>query len=1033
MARLPLLALLPLALLPLALGLPACGAPADEVLYEADFSAGDAHGWRPTSNLGDFDLSSGYLRTRATGGDANMSVSGLNVAADRVSHLWFRMRSNRSGATQVYFATSVSPDPAAHVVPVAQCSGDGQWHEYIVQLAGIEGFSGTLSMLRLDPVNGGGEDATIDLEWVRLIRRAPRLVCARLSADRALLEPGQTATLTMELLNTGGPPTEPIVAEVGPVAQVAVRQPRVTIERTKLSSPQQITWDLSAQRVGLAELEVVVSLGEETVLRATIALPVIDWASLPAPGEAGVQHELFNDRVSLLLLEGGRPSTAAAGLLRVKKEDAWQAAAVLSPLIQLACRTEELERFEHILPGYSESGGDFLTLAQTTPQAEWSLRFGLAGDRLTCALRAETREGFGLRRLSGPVLRVGVGAGGSEKTAAVFPGIEFLEGGQRSSDVEVVGDTVGYRPSPAELQVTVPAPAVLEDGVLCALLWDPLQPWHREQGGLVAAEFASPNFLDGQDNHLLSCFVPGAPWRRPNEPVAGEACEIAAGEALSFAATVLARVGGDIVDAVPEWYAVYGRPEPPAPPHTPREALDLCIQGWAQTLWFPEQRGFNNHWHIGQEPYWDPRLAVNILQHGLKSGERRWIEAIGIRPEATILELTGSMFESYKAPAPPASLATQSDNGLWPYEPPEDMAEKVKDWTGGKHDNLGEPGSFNVGVAANAAISLLSHAARWGDGAAEAAGLRALDAMEQYRVPAGCQGWEVHIQIPDIYAAARIMDCYRLGYELTGEQRYLDRARYWAYTGLPFLYAYEVPGTGPGANVSIPWPEPRVSKSDLVFQDPDAHRPTPWGSIPVFGTSFYRVTWLGNLVQWCGLCWASSVYALLAHGDEELLRAAADGVVISGIHQTYDKEPYVGLLPDTWHLSSNTAHPALIGPVRLETPLRQMIDEPEYGGLHTVVARGADARAHITSRSVPSEASLQPRSLTWTQRFPVGQVCETQVVLGREPARVRVDGRDLPRVPDILQVDDGWQVLADGTVALRLTHAQERCNLATEW
>jgi len=384
------------------------------------------------------------------------------------------------------------------------------------------------------------------------------------------------------------------------------------------------------------------------------------------------------------------------------------------------------------------------------------------------------------------------------------------------------------------------------------------------------------------------------------------------------------------------------------------------------------------------------------------------------------------MFKDPKVPAPPDAIRTQRENGLWPYEPPADMAEKVRGWTGGKHESLGEPGSFNVGVSANNAIGLLAHAMRWGDREAEAAGLRALDAMEQFRVPVGCQGWEVHIQIPDIYAAARIMDCYRMGYELSGQKRYLQRALYWAYAGLPFLYSYEVPGTGPGANVSIPWPESLTGKSDLVFTQPDRHHPTPWGSIPVFGTSFYRVSWFGNLVQWCGLCWADSVYSLLRHGDDEVLRAAADGVVISGIHQTYDKEPYVGLLPDTWHLSSNTAHPALIGPVRVESPLRQMIDEPQYGGLHSEVVLAEGRRAHVTSRAVPSALSLAADRLSWTQRFPVGECCETMVIGLAAPVTVQVDGRELEKADDILAVDEGWALLADGQLALRVKHAAER-------
>jgi len=56
----------------------------------------------------------------------------------------------------------------------------------------------------------------------------------------------------------------------------------------------------------------------------------------------------------------------------------------------------------------------------------------------------------------------------------------------------------------------------------------------------------------------------------------------------------------------------------------------------------------------------------------------------------------------------------------------------------------------------------------------------------------------------------------------TGDRRWLDRAIYWARTGLPFLFAYNRADT-PGMR---------------------------YASIPVFGTTFYTHSWLGVPVQW---------------------------------------------------------------------------------------------------------------------------------------------------------------------------------------
>jgi len=1008
----------------------------DQILYEADFSDGDAHGWGPTNNLEPFTFTKGCLSTTATGHDAHMTVGGLSLPTSAISHVRFRLRSDKPGVTQVYFATTASPDPAAHPVPGASCPGDGQWHDFEVLLAGLEGFTGSLTMLRLDPVNGGGEQAQLDLAWVRLVRKAPALVPVGFAATAAVLEPGRKTDLTLALTNLGGPTSADLRADLETSGEVTVAEPSATVRLSPEDGSGRVTWRITARQPGLAALSATVHLGDRLIVSARTALPVLTPADLRASAGPAAGRELANDRLSLLFVAAAAGQVGAA-VVRVRDGATWKPVGLLSPLAQVVHVAGGVERSDD--PCFSiakpaRAGNDALALTGMLDGARVVLTLSLAprADEVAVTTELTATSALAVRRFSGPVFRVGFGRTGDHKTAAVFPGLEFLGENEPSSSEEVVGETAGYRPRPPAYQVTVPVLAVLKDDVLCGLMWDPLRPWNAEGDVLPVPEFASPNFLDGQANHRLACFVADKPDRGRNQPVTARPHALAEGGGLVLETRLFAAPGGDIVDAVPRWYAAYGLPTSVPPPCSPEEALDLCIQGWAQTLWFPKERGFNNHWHVGQSPYWDGGLAANILDHGLRTGERRWTQALDLKPDATILSLAGSLFTDLKLPSPPASLATQNSEGLWPYVSSESVEQRTREFTNGKRSTLGRPGELNVGVAANNALPLLSHALRWGDQASLRAGLKALDAMERFRVPRGCQGWEVQLDVPDIYAAARIMDCYRLGYELTGQRHYLDRAFYWAYTGLPFLYSYEVPNTGPGASAHIPWPEDIVGPPELVFRDPDAHHPTPWGSIPVFGTSFYRVSWFGNLVQWCGLCWAKSVYPLLELRDDRVLRAAADGVVYSGIHQTFDQEPYVGLLPDTWHLSSNTAHPAFIGPVRLEDPLRMMIHRPPFGYSRTRVAlRGAE-RAHVTSYAWLSDLRLTGDRLTWVQRFPVGQTCETVVILAREPKEVRVSARSgdnlepLPHVADLTTAEEGWCALPGvGGIGLRVRHDTE--------
>lgn len=55
-------------------------------------------------------------------------------------------------------------------------------------------------------------------------------------------------------------------------------------------------------------------------------------------------------------------------------------------------------------------------------------------------------------------------------------------------------------------------------------------------------------------------------------------------------------------------------------------------------------------------------------------------------------------------------------------------------------------------------------------------------------VPRGAQTWEIPLHTPDILASAHLVRAYSFGYILSGRKSYLEQARYWAWTGVPFVY-----------------------------------------------------------------------------------------------------------------------------------------------------------------------------------------------------------------------------------------------------
>ncbi|NOX55872.1 MAG: hypothetical protein GXP27_15800, partial [Planctomycetes bacterium] len=94
------------------------------------------------------------------------------------------------------------------------------------------------------------------------------------------------------------------------------------------------------------------------------------------------------------------------------------------------------------------------------------------------------------------------------------------------------------------------------------------------------------------------------------------------------------------------------------------------------------------------------------------------------------------------------------------------------------------------GWCAQNAVVLLEHARLTGDREALEAGLRTLEYMKRFRTPRGAQTWELSLHTPDILASAHLVQCYVRGYELTGRKEYLQLARRWALSGVPFVYQW---------------------------------------------------------------------------------------------------------------------------------------------------------------------------------------------------------------------------------------------------
>src|SRR6266404_9975202 len=189
---------------------------------------------------------------------------------------------------------------------------------------------------------------------------------------------------------------------------------------------------------------------------------------------------------------------------------------------------------------------------------------------------------------------------------------------------------------------------------------------------------------------------------------------------------------------------------------------------------------------------------------------------------------------------------------------------------------------------------LLEAAAFSGDHDLLAGALERLRAMKKFHngVPRGAQTWECPLHIPDILASAHLVRAYTLGYELTGETQFLQQARYWAWTGVPFVYL--------------------VNPTD---------RPVGlYGTIAVFGATQWKApVWLGLPVQWCGLVYAEALYRLVRDDPAGPWKRLADGITASGVQQSWPSTDRAmqGLLPDSFVLRTQHRNGPAINPATL--------------------------------------------------------------------------------------------------------------------
>ena len=558
----------------------------------------------------------------------------------------------------------------------------------------------------------------------------------------------------------------------------------------------------------------------------------------------------------------------------------------------------------------------------------------------------------------------GDGAFGDQKGQAIFPGVEYLENEPSSSDADVDAARA-LRRVPAAHKITFPLMAVQAEGRYLGVIWNPetgrtVVPECQGSGEPlyeVAALFDSPDRLFGTKSHVLGLISPNAgDGRREDGQVLPRlATTLRHDHPIMVKAKLIAGLGNTVIPAVQRYVNWQGEPIVPRQRihgvswgelgglaeqpdgFDSKDMAYLLTAGWLDSpirvenqfrhavagTSFPAQPATDAIWMMEQ-------LAAIIDPEGVLTSAE---EAIRLRAAA----------KETLAALPPQLLHhaavghIRSPNGTLLFGDPLDGMQQAREVAIGLLAKLGPEGKFEYvrhpdrpdfarthwskeanGLAAPIVARALDEAAFSGDRALIDQAIAQLRKLDKYAntVPRGAQTWEIPLHTPDILASAHLVKAYTLGYELTRDPKFLEQAKYWAWTGVPFVYQY----------LQFPHGYPEVG---------------PYSTIAVLGATHWdSVLWIGLPVQWCGLVYADALQHLYRHDKAGPWRWMADGIVLSGLQQTYPTGPHEGLLPDSFDLLAQSRNPADINPGTLQIPAMRTFEGWESYDVQKIVESG---------------------------------------------------------------------------------------------
>lgn len=526
----------------------------------------------------------------------------------------------------------------------------------------------------------------------------------------------------------------------------------------------------------------------------------------------------------------------------------------------------------------------------------------------------------------------------ANSSQAIFPGLEYLGGLEPSSSEKDLTGPAAFRKLPSNRLVTWPMMNVTRNGVSLSMAWN----WKDEPNPKLTPIFDSPDRIFGTGGHVMGLVFPrnGDLSRPTGSLLPYEPVRLEANELLRAETEITLQQAENVIPAIRDYARsnlLPDMPEESVPDF--QEYLRTAAYGWLDSQCHSDEGYRHAVWMRRFGSTWARDIPIFI----------QWLA-----DQMDELSTDPRTSDRLRSAAEEADIKSQSINyslsaighvrGIWPLlaSAPDDpeliptISRVLRSRLAGFGDDhhvivrteaAHSPNARDLsethfrkstnGHTAQVIADCIELALLTGDRNSAGVALEHLDhlLLEGMQVPRGAQPWEVPLHTPDILASANLMRAMLLGYAATGDEKYLESAKDWAWSGVPFIY----------------------------LRDPTPGSIGRYSTIPVFGATHYIApVWIGQPVQWCGLVYAHYLYLLNEMAPDPVFRELADGITLAGMQHTWplgDSEK-AGLLPDYIELTPQLRDGPAINPGTLQINIPHLFNKQPFYSIRVLKETG---------------------------------------------------------------------------------------------